>query len=207
MKKTRKTICFAYYGDGKFLGWYADTFGSIRTIPKTYGNSEHQVGVIERNFRNKMRRLTGKGELDSVKVIDSHNGVAGGMLKSGLDADEKILNEYSIIELRIAKCPIYNGPNPDYSKTINDAFRENDTKLYHQWCKEMNLEPGIKPGDRIGIATLENYKRFKEVYPDARPKSWIYGDWEKIKEWASNEPEDVIKFVEVNIKANEVRTS
>ena len=29
----RKSICFAYFADGKFIGWYGGTFGPVSKIP------------------------------------------------------------------------------------------------------------------------------------------------------------------------------
>ena len=58
-QKNRKPICFAYFADGKFLGWYADSWGSIRKdSPKIYGYSEDQVETITKNFRHKMSKLS-----------------------------------------------------------------------------------------------------------------------------------------------------
>ena len=59
----RKNICFAYFGDKTFIGWYDDTGGSIRKHPKIYGNSKSQIEVIERNFRSKME----KSKLENIK--------------------------------------------------------------------------------------------------------------------------------------------
>ena len=34
----RKTVCFEYFADGNFLGWYSDSFGTItKNQPKLYG--------------------------------------------------------------------------------------------------------------------------------------------------------------------------
>jgi len=113
LKFMSKNICFAYYGDNTFLGWYSDTFGTLdKNVPKIYSNSEKQISIIRSNFNYKMDILKGK--------IEEH------LFKNLIKSSNHILSKYDNIELRIVKCPIYDGPNPNFNK--EDYIKWLDTK-------------------------------------------------------------------------------
>ncbi len=159
---TRKNICFAYFADGKFIGWYADTAGSIReNSPKLYGNSEQQIATITENFRYKLSKLS------TPSAIAIASGIAGlGLIDNSLNADKTNLSQYENIELRITECPHYDGPNPNYDKD-----------KYMEW---LDAEKAMA-GDNFKYSNCP-----KEL------DNWIYADYAKIKEWASNEPTEFI---------------
>ena len=111
-----KKICYAYYGDGKFLGWYADSFGSIRpNSPKIYSNSEIQNQIITKNFRYKIDKIKEKSDmagrnarLIGLKVLDD-----------SLNKDSSNLSQYKQIELRSVECPY-----EDYNEVKEWASKE-----------------------------------------------------------------------------------
>ena len=181
---TRKSVCYAYYGDGKFLGWYADSFGSVRpTSPKVYGDSDEQKAIITKNFRYKLSKLDKKSDWDL------HNPVGSALLNTGLDKDSELLSKYSEVELRVVECPHYDGPNPDFDKTEAKRIRA------------IRWDAFVKAGiDDIpaGRERSKRVKEFDESYdgPTYDVPNWIYVDYSKVKEWASKEPTtflDVVK--------------
>ncbi len=104
----RKTVCFAYFGDGKFLGWYADSFGTItKNTPKVYVYTPEQVETIKRNFRYKLNKeKSNLGDLvKGLSVVDD-----------SLAVDKQKLSPYKQIELRVVECPFYDGPNPNFDE-------------------------------------------------------------------------------------------
>jgi len=51
-------ICFAHYGDGEFIGFHADTYGTIsKEYPKIYENSERQIEIIETNYKTRINSM------------------------------------------------------------------------------------------------------------------------------------------------------
>ena len=114
----QKTICFAYYGDGKFLGWYADTLGSLRpNSPKLYGNSQRQIDVITKNFKGKIAKLKTDYQLSNPNELFQS-------VNDSLNSDNLLLSQYGKIELRVVECPYYDGENPNF-----------DIQDYREWLK------------------------------------------------------------------------
>ena len=179
-------MCFAYFGDGKFLGWYADTSGSIRkNEPKVYGDSPEQRAIIEKNFKSKMARLNEKSTLGAIP------GYAGlTIIDESLNDDKHELLKYKDVELRIVECPIYDGPNPDFDKV---AY----AKLVEEQHKQMVAE-GIfiipAPSIERSRAVMEFHKRV----PTPECNNWIHADYKKVKEWASAEPTEFIATVKTS---------
>ncbi len=163
--KTRKNICFAYFADGKFIGWYADSAGSIReNSPKIYGHSEEQISVITENFRYKLSKLS------TPSVLADYVGLPGlGLLDNSLNADKTNLSQYNDIQLKITECPHYDGPNPNFDK-----------EKYAEW---LNAEKAMN-GDNFRYSNCP-----KEL------ENWIYADYNKVKEWASIEPTKFIGII------------
>ena len=52
-----KSVCFAYYADGKWIGWYGGTFGSVSDSPKVYGSYEGMYDTIQKNLTSKIRKI------------------------------------------------------------------------------------------------------------------------------------------------------
>lgn len=107
----RKSICFAYFADGQFIGWYVDSLGTIRkTGPKIYGYTPEQVETIRTNFNYKIKKLK---EASNLATVTNNPGLA--LLDNSLNNDKENLSQYQEIELRIVECPFYDGPNPDFN--------------------------------------------------------------------------------------------
>lgn len=124
----RKAVCCAYFGDGKFLGWYADSCGSIRSKgPKIYGYSPEQMATITENFRYKVNKLDKKSDLGSIVP-----GLT--LLDRSWDNDSKILSQYQTVELRVVECPEYDGPNPDFDKVRHENWTAYDRKPFYEPC-------------------------------------------------------------------------
>jgi hypothetical protein len=122
----KKSVCFAYFGDGKFIGWYADTTGSVsQNAPKIYGYSPSQVEIIATNFRSKMKKLNVKSNLGSI--------VSGlEILDRSLDYDSKILSQYQTVELRVVECSVYDGPNPNFDEVRHKNWSAYDRTPFYE---------------------------------------------------------------------------
>jgi hypothetical protein len=40
---------------------------------------------------------------------------------------------------------------------------------------------------------MDNYKRFTKAHPTADGKSWLYANYEKVREWAKDEPTEFLE--------------
>jgi hypothetical protein len=155
-----KSVCFAYFGDNKFVGWYSDTFGTVtKNSPKVYQYSEKQVEIVAKNFRYNMSKLAEKSEL---AVRTGQVGLSP--LDNGINSTRKGLGQYENVELRVVDCPYYEGENPNYDKEKAKRYKEEqELKLGKLWHKEVPFE-------------------------EEGNKSWVYCDYAKVKDWALNEP-------------------
>ena len=114
--EARKTVCLAYFGDGKFLGWYSSTLGSITSnSPKLYGYTPEQMETIRGNLRHKIKTA----HANVTKFVGDLNGTAAALIEAGMNADDKVLSKCREVELRVVECPFYDGPNPDKSGLDN----------------------------------------------------------------------------------------
>lgn len=53
-----RCICFAYFTDDQFIGWYGDSMGSVvKNSPKIYPDTEKQKEVIRTNFTSKIKKI------------------------------------------------------------------------------------------------------------------------------------------------------
>lgn len=188
----RKSVCFAYFGDNQFLGWYADTFGSVRTSPKVYGNSESQLQTITKNFRNKLTNVRTDSKNYMVEVVRRHNAVGGAILDIGLSGDAKLLSQYTNVELRVVECPYYDGPNPDFDKEAWEVESTHRRAVFNKELAEYGATEtsGKERGDFI--------RAFDERHPELniRPETWVYCDYSKVKEWAKDEPTEFLSVIE-----------
>lgn len=174
MKNENQTICFAYYGDGKFLGWYADSHGSIRpNSPKLYGNSDKQIQIISENFKYKMSKLQ---EVSTISESDSRFAI----LDNSLNKDKSDLSHYEYVELRGFLCPEYDGPNPNFDKSAYEAQR---TKRH----ADMEAQ-GIFNIPAPSKERSEAVEAYNSINAEPKCDNWIYADYTKVKEWASKEP-------------------
>ena len=177
----KKAICFAYYADGEFIGWYADSFGSCRNYPKLYDNTQEQIQTIYANFMRKMVAInTSTFAVEKEKVT--------GLAALGLaiyDSEDKLRGKH--VELRVVECPEYYGPDPDFDK---EAYN----KLMYERRNKMK-QAGIFNIPGPSIERRKAVERFNATYPYPEANSWIYADVEKVKAWAVNEPKEYIKIL------------
>lgn len=171
------TIGFAYFVDGKFVGWWGDTFGSITRSPKLYTSSEKQFETIQKNFTTKMEKIN-RTSFDAEK--DNVTGLAA--ISLAVFAGEDTLRGKSV-ELRVVECPIYQGPNPDFDK---DEYR----RLTDERRKQMETDGVFN----IPAPSIERSEAVAK-YPEIPCNNWIYADYNKVNEWAANEPTEFVKVL------------
>lgn len=183
----KQSICFAYYADGKWIGWYADSSGSVRDWPKVYGFTEPQMDIVKENFRHKIKEInieSYKQNHEKFMEKQKNNELGPGeaihqVAKLALHDSEKLLTGKDV-ELRIVECPIYDGPNPDFDK---EAY----TKDMLEYVNKMK-EEGIFNIPAPSAARRAAIEEFGSRNPRPKCNNWIYAKFEEIKEWAKTEP-------------------
>jgi len=178
-----KNICFAYYADNQFIGWYGGTFGPVSNIPKVYTDSESQIDTITKNFNYKLKKINDSTLEEYLSKADNVNLAIQGLTFSSQD-----LLKGKKVELRIVECPFYDGPNPDFKVEEYKALSQKRRELMGQlniWDKEISHE------------RTELIRKFDEEHPELRYSipHWISADYEKVKEWASKEPTEFINII------------
>lgn len=133
-----KTICFAYFGDGAFIGWYSDSFGTLTSNqPKLYSYSKNQIAVVKGNFIYILSKIKKHDDL-------SENKESSNVIDDILSVNRKDLSKYKDVELRIVECPYYDGVNPDfdeekYNEWVTECKAENNGKVIYSKCpKELD---------------------------------------------------------------------
>lgn len=191
----RNCICFAYYGNGVFLGWYSDSFGTITANkPKVYGYSKEQIKTIKTNFSAKVRRSRdGSDDFCSAigRVIAPLNEKAGSLLTIHSLAEKTKIEEYTDIELRVVECPEYSGPNPDYDE------KEYSTLLEEEKQKMINF--GIPDGNPYKCEDKDLVERYYDIFGRVKYNNWLYPDYEIVKEWASQPPTEFLKTIKPDL--------
>lgn len=176
MKTTRKAVCFAYFGDRKFLGWYSDSFGSMTSNrPKIYGNTESQFKTISDSFQRRLSELSKKSQLATTTGIP-----ALGLIDNGVEKIKKELSQYLVVELRVVECPFYDGPNPNFDVEAHNKLREEH--------KKRMTEAGVFDIPAPSAARSAAIEKFELTDPYPKADNWIYADYTKVKEWASTIP-------------------
>jgi len=161
----RKCICFAYYNNNQFLGWYSDSFGTItKRSSKLYGYSESQLEIINKNFTSKVKRLK----------------------------EEAMAVDYSTIELRVVECPIYDGPNPEFDKDVYDKAVQERKDLLIKFLAQSGIDYYL---DSPSTQRSSLVKEFEKKHPRVIANNWIHADYDKVQEWASNEPTIFLKVL------------
>jgi hypothetical protein len=179
------SICFAYYMDGKWGGWYGGTFGSVSSVPKVYCNTEKQIEIVVGNFTYKMKSI-------EESSFEKEKGKVEGLATlSLLRFDTEELLRGKEVELRIVTCPVYDGPNPDfdkdkYKKEVDDRF-------------QLLVAEGIDdiPG---GSERTARVKEFTTRHPRPVSDSWIYADYNEIIAWSKVEPTEFVKVIKYKKK-------
>lgn len=168
------SICFAYYADGKFIGWYGDTSGTVSSTPKLYQNTPKQIDVVQKNVKRKL------DVINSTSFNEQKDLVSGLESLSLLRFSSEDLLRGKNIELKIVKCPFYDGPNPDFNE------EEYDNKVAAERQRMVNA--GIFD---IPAPSIERSRAIDEWYkenPRIKCDNWIYADYNKVREWAKEEP-------------------
>ena len=173
MKNTQKSICLAYFADGKFIGWYSDTSGSVtKDKPKLYTNSESQLEIIKSNLTRKLAKINSTTFAAAKEASDGSFAETFRLLSF---SSEELLRGKAI-ELRIVECPEYDGENPDFD---NAKYEQ----AYENW-KQRAISAGV-----FGSPSIYAYEI---IDPAPKCNNWIYTDYGKVKEWAANEPTEFI---------------
>lgn len=178
--ENKKAICFAYFCDGKFIGWYSDTFGTVtENRPKIYRYSIEMLETIKNNLNYSLSKIKAKSELAQ------KTGVAGlAILDAGINSNREDLSQYTHIELRVVECPYYDGPNPDFDKVAyNKLLDERKQKM---------TEEGIFDIVAPSKARTDAIDEFNQRNPTPKCDNWIYSDYGLVKEWALNEPTEFL---------------
>lgn len=191
-----KRVCLAYYADGKWIGWYADSFGSCRKFPKIYGYTEPQMDIVRKNLRYKIKEINAESyKQNHEKFMEKQKNNELGpkesihqVMKLALHDSENILAGKNV-ELKVVECPIYDGPNPDFSR---EAYTK-DRLEYEALMKDAGIFDTPAPSKERTDAIRE----FETKHPRPIPDSWIYGDRDKIQEWANIEPSEFLETITV----------
>jgi hypothetical protein len=126
----RKTVCYAYFGDDKFLGWYGDSFGTIVSkTPKLYGYTAEQNDIIKKNFGSKIQELAEKSDLG---MLDGRLSPVDRLR----DYDSSILSQYTKVELRVVECPCYDGLNPNFDEERHKNWTAYKRKPMYEPCNQ-----------------------------------------------------------------------
>ena len=174
--KLTGTICFAYFANGNFLGWYADSFGSIsETSPKLYGNDEKTIQIVSDNFRSKIAKIRETKFSDAKESATTFGEKLSLLIYSG---SERI--DVENVELRVVACPEYDGKNPNFDKQAYELLLEQR--------KQKMTQEGIYDIPAPSLERTNAVIAFNELNPMPKCDNWIYADYEKVKEWAANEP-------------------
>ncbi len=181
-QKALKSICFAYFADGKFIGWYADTFGSIRECPKVYPDTIEQIDIITKNFRYKLSQISNTSELSKIPTCEMLEP-----LDAKINKDSADLSQYKEVELRIVECPEYEGVNPNFNMS-----KYNEERLLH---KQLMANEGIFNIPSPSKERTEAVQTFIEKYPRPKGDSWIHADYHKVAKWAEKEPTEFIATI------------
>lgn len=121
LKKVPTNICFAYYADDEFIGWYGGTFGGVSNVPKLYPNIPAQIDIVSKNFKHKIatiNKTSFQNEKDKAETL--------GQTLSLLNfCSENVLRGKNI-ELRVVVSPFHDCENPLYDREAYRAFHKKD---------------------------------------------------------------------------------
>lgn len=177
----RKTVCLAYFGNEKFLGWYSDSFGTIsKSSPKLYNYSKEQMDIIKTNLAYKFR------DLDKNSTLAKHVSNLA-ILDNSLNRDKGVLSQYTNISIKAVECPEYEGPNPDFDKEAYEKMVE-ARRQELQELGVLDLPPG-------SIERLDALDEYNITHPEPKCNNWIHADYAKVKAWASNEPTEFVETI------------
>lgn len=200
-----KCICFAYFVEGKFIGWYADTFGSVRPYPKIYGYSPRQVEIVTNNFRHKIEKVNettqeavAEEALANCKAAESKQevnkaAILGLTSIATQDSGSKLRGKE--VELRIVECPIYDGPNPNFDEVAYNEAADKHREGLQEFLKGHGVSWDEGPSTlRSSLVTL-----YEKEHGFPKRDSWTHADSAKVKEWAANEPTEFIEVIKSSL--------
>ena len=178
-----KSICFAYFADGKWIGWYGGTFGGVSPNPKVYSDLEHMRPVIQKNLTSKIAKI-------NTSSLDAEIGTLTGIPAISLFGfcSEDLLRGKEI-ELRVVECPEYDGPNQDFDSDKYQIEIEEHSKLWTAYQAEHNIP------DYPSLERKEGHNVFLASHPFPKCNNWIYCDYAKVIEWAKYEPTEFIETI------------
>jgi len=105
-----KTIALAYLNEAnEVVAWSADTFGSPREYPKTYGDGVSVREMLSKKF--KTRELFGEGVSRGIGGV---NLAAGIIMEDSLKGDRVIFEEKGVVKSQIMELPI----ETDYKENL-----------------------------------------------------------------------------------------
>jgi len=179
----KKSVCFAYYANGEWIGWYGGTFGSVSNSPKVYSSYEGMKDTIQKNLSSKLQKINSTSfDEEKTKV----EGLAALSL-FGFDSEEILRGKD--IELRVVECPEYEGENPNFDSEKYKKESEEHADLWKQRVKELGLPDGFS------LELVEAHEEFLKEHPRPRANDWISCDYSKVIEWAKNEPTEFIAVI------------
>lgn len=196
MEKKRECICFAYFVDDLFIGWYGDSFGTVSKYPKIYGNSDAQVSTIKTNFNYKMTRINETSFSKELAKIPDDGKEHIEVLRLIIFQDEKALKGRKV-ELKMVACPLYDGPNPGFDREAWKKIIESQT--------ELKKELGIHNLPAGSMQRMKALQAFEKENPEPKYNGWIYATAEEVKLWAEVEPTEFLKIIKFNSESKSVK--
>ena len=182
---TKKCICFAYYANDVFIGWYADTWGTVSAnSPKIYGYSKEQLDKIRSSVIKKLQLINTS---DYEKLKGNATTLADTLSLAQFSSQEILKNKK--IRLKVVECPFYEGHNPNYNQEEFEKLIEQEYKLM---CDEGVFETENNSPERIAAI-----KAFIKKYGKVKSNHWITPDYNEVRNWASQEPKDFLTIIEI----------
>ena len=197
METERKCVCFAYFVDDMFIGWYSDSFGTVGRYPKLYGNSDAQISTIKTNFNFKMTRINETSFSKELQKIPNDGQQHLEALRLIIFSDEKALKGRKV-ELKMVECPYYDGPNPDFDR---EAWKKQMDDLH-----ELAKEKGVYEFPAGTMKSMMLHNAFDKEHPEPKYEGWTYADPALVAPWALVEPTEFLKVIKFNIEAKPVKS-
>lgn len=123
MKTDKPTVAFAFYRNGKLLGYRQDTFGSIGDRPKLYSYDREQVEVVIRNVTDNVLHQRPEYVDEFKKRIDPR---VGAYMANSLRNAHNLLTEGVIVEMRVVRAPDYEW----CTEYVGEDNRQIDWPIY-----------------------------------------------------------------------------
>ena len=191
METKRECVCFAYFVDDVFIGWYGDSFGTISKFPKIYGNSGAQISTVKANFNYKMTKINETSFSKELANIPDDGEPHVEALRLLIFTDEKALKGRKV-ELKMVSCPIYDGPNLEFDEVAYNKLIDERTEE----LKALGVYD-LPAGSMKRMIAIETYDK---EHPKPVRNSWIYAKEVEVVPWAAIEPTEFLKVIKFNIE-------